>query len=199
MTESTQNVIKLKNVIASYFYGYEPRKSARPRYESNFLLDPSNKEHAAAILAIKNEAVRVAKETFGEKVDIKKLKYGYGTNDSDAKYGADMFFVQAWNKDKPIIVNRGRELTDGKSPESVYSGATVNTSVTAFAWEYTEKNADGTKGMTKRGVSFNLRPIQFAEATPRFSQREDVDIDAEFEALGDASGKAAGGKDPFED
>lgn len=202
---SAPNVIKLKNVLASYFHGYQPKKGAKPRYESNFLLDPSNKAHAATILAIKQEAARVAKEKFGDKVDLKKLKLGFGTNDEDSKFCPGFFFVQTWSKlddGPPIIVNRGREPTNGKDPESVYAGATVHTSTTAFAWEFTEKGEDGSKGITKRGVSFNLRPIQFVEKTPAFSQRSEIVIDEEFEALGDAANKASGevgGDDPFKD
>lgn len=199
---SEANVIKLKNVIASYPHVYEPRKGKNPRYESNFLLDESNAEHAKTIAAIKQEAARVAKEKFGDKVDLKKLKLAWGNNPEDAKYGAGMWFIQAWNKEPPIVVNRGRELTkSSKDPEAVYAGALVNTSVTAFAWEYKEEES----GMTKRGVSFNLRPIQFVagvkEGYPAFSQRAEVDIDQEFEALGDAANKASGNTtgevDPF--
>lgn len=194
---SETNVVKLKNVIASYTHVYEPRKGPRPRFESNFLLDPSNAEHAKAIAEIKKEAARVAKEKFGDKVDLKKLKLAWGTNPEDAKYGANLFFVQAWNKDAPIVVDRARNPTFKRTEkEAVYAGATVNTSVTAFAWEFKEPES----GLTKRGVSFNLRPIQFVEATPPFSERAEVDIDQEFEALGDAANKASGGaveEDPF--
>lgn len=187
-------VIKLVSVLASYFHGYEPRKGNNPRFESSFLLDPSNKAHAKAIKDIQAEAERVFKDKF-PKIPLKKAKMGYGENDEDAKYGAGFFKVQAWSKleDRPVIVNRQREPTVKGGKESVYSGATVNTSVSAFAWEYKDKES----GMTKYGVSFNLRPVQFVEATPPFSERPEIDVDKEFEALGDAAEKASR-EDEFE-
>lgn len=192
-------VIKLPNVFASYFHGYAPRKGKNPRYESAFLLDPSKKEHAAAIKQIKAEAERVFKEKFPQ-VPLKKAKMGYGENEEDAKYGANMFFVQTWSKlddGPPVIVNRQREPTVKGGNESVYAGATVNTSTNAFAWSYVEKGEDGSKGVTKYGVSFNLRPIQFVAKTPAFSERGEIDVDKEFEALGDAADKASR-EDEFE-
>lgn len=203
MSEETKpNVIRFKNVIASYANVYQPRKG-KDRHDCNFNFDPSNKDHAAKILEIKQEAARVAKEKWGEKVDLKKLKMGFGTIDEDAKYCPGWWFLQTWSKDAPYVVNRSNEITKGrKDPESVYSGATVNSSTTAFAWEYAEQKNGVPTGMIKKGVSFNLRPIQFVEATPEFSDRAAVDVNEEFEALGDAANKAAGGaagKDPFLD
>ncbi len=205
MTEETKpNVIRFQNVIASYANVYVPHKG-KDRYDSNFNFDPSNKDHAAKILEIKTEAARVAREKWGEKVDLKKLKLGFGMIDEDAKYCPGWWFLQTWSKDAPYVVNRSNEITKSrKDAESVYSGATVNSSTSAFAWEYAEVDKAGNKtGMVKKGVSFNLRPIQFVEATPEFSERAAVDINDEFTALGDAANKAAAGggaqKDPFAD
>ena len=136
MSETSKpNVIRFKNVIASYAHVYEPRNGKR--YEISFQFDPSNKDHAAAILAIKTEAARVAKEKFGDKVDLKKLKLGFGAIDDDAKYNPGWWALQTWCKkeDVPIVVNRSNEVTKSrKDAEAVYSGATVNSSTTAFAF-----------------------------------------------------------------
>jgi hypothetical protein len=201
VTETEKKIVKIKNGRASYPYLYKPRPQAGgkdPRYEMSVLLDPSNKDHAAKILELKNEAARIAKDFHGEKVQLSKLKMPWGVVPEDAPFCAGWFFLQMWSKDRPVIVNRANEPTVSENdPEAVFPGATVNTNPTFFGWKYTEKET----GMTKIGVSANLRTVQFVSGDPkkdRFGGRAPIDVEDEFEAIGNAAA-AVSGADPFAD
>lgn len=195
----TPNVIKVKGARLSYPFVYKPRganKNKDPRFEASFLLDPSNKEHAATIAALKNEAAAVAKAKWGDDFKKLKLKLCFNTNPEDAAYCPGWFVLQTWNKERPLIVTRANVPTVSENDkEAVFAGSYVNTNTTFFPWEFKDPDT----GMTKRGVSANLRSIQFVSgsAEDRFSQRGSVNADDEFEAIGEAAAVAGG--DPFAD
>jgi hypothetical protein len=202
MTDIEKKILKIKGGLLSYTYVYEPRPQAGgkpPRFEASVLLDPSNAEHAAKILELKNEAARIAKDYHGDKVQLSKLKMPWGIVAEDAPYCAGWFFLQMWSKDRPVVVNRANEPTVSESdPQAVFAGATVNTNPTFFGWKFTEKET----GMTKIGISANLRTLQYVSGDPnkdRFGGRSAVNVDDEFEAIGDAAGKAGDtpAVDPF--
>jgi hypothetical protein len=177
-----QNIVKITNALASYAHVYTARSidgdEKKKRFSMTALLDPSNATHQKQIKAVKAEALRVGKEKFPN-IPENKLEMPYGTcEDTDVKPG--WFFVKMWNSTRPLVVNRNNEPTAEGDAESIYSGATVNTNPTFFAWEFTNKDGK----VMKRGVSANLRSTQFVAATPPFGRAAPV-ADEEFEALGD--------------
>jgi hypothetical protein len=193
-------IVKIKEGRLSYPYVYEPREQSEgkpPRYEASVNLDPTRKDHAAKIAELKAEAAKVAKEFHGEDVKLSKLKMPWGIVPEDSAYCPGWFFLQMWSKDRPVIVNRSNEPTTQDSPQAVFAGATVNTNPTFFGWKFTDPKTK----MTKLGVSANLRTLQYVSGDPtkdRFGGRSPVNVDDEFEAIGDAAG-ATSGADPFAD
>lgn len=204
MTETEKKVVKLTEARASYPYIYgEGRKQAagkKPRWESTFLLDPSRVDHQKQILEIKQEVARVAREFHGDKIDIKKIKLPFSTLADDAQFCPGFFAVQAWSNERPLVVSRARVPTVKETDnEGVFAGAWLNTNLTFFGWSFVDQETK----MTKKGVSANLRAIQYVKGDPstdRFGGRAPIDVEDEFEALGDAAdANTPAGKDPFDD
>lgn len=187
-------VIKLKNVRLTFarIEKAEARlgKDGKPKGEGKFsasaLLDPSSTEHAALIKMIKVEGKRLLDARFGENKWPKTnfyLCFGEG-NKLDKVYDgyADMFYIKAADKNRPLIVNRSNQPLAAGDPQFPYSGCYVNMNISL--WTYDNES---------RGLGANLRSIQFVRDGDAFggAQRSP---DTEFEALeGDA------GKDAFDD
>lgn len=194
-----KTIVKIKGGRASYPRVYEPRKAATgkdPKFELTVLLDPSNAEHAKKILEIKLECAKVAKDFFGDKVDVKKLKMPFDVLDAEAEYCAGWFKLSMWNKERPLVVNRANVPTvSEKDNEAIFAGCTINTNPTFFGWEFKEEG-----GMVKKGVSANLRTVQYVSGTDedRFGGgSRTVNVEDEFEAIGEAAAVAGGASDPF--
>ena len=122
---ATSEVIHLNNVRLS-FPQLAKAKAFRPgqeaRYEAAFLLDPSNKTHAATIKQIKAAAKAVLEEHFNGKIP-KGIKFCFGDADKNGKeYDGyeGMFYITSSKKEsqgRPTVVDRDRSpLTaeDGK-------------------------------------------------------------------------------------
>jgi hypothetical protein len=210
MAKIEKTVIKLPEGRLSYAYLATPKpkppkngKEVAPRYETVVLLDPSNAAQKAAIDAIKAEAVRVAQEKFGANVELKKLVLAFGNGDKKAMddeggvnptYEAykGMYYINTSTSDKPLIANRRGELIDKTNAQFPYSGCYANVRVTLYPWHYTENN------MTRRGVSVELRSVQFVKDGDAFGGRQAINPEEEFEALGDAPGTTSSSADPFD-
>lgn len=197
MTEPV--IVKLKSARASYAHVYKARaieEGKEPRYSMDVYLDPSNADHAKQILAVKQEVARVGKECFPD-LDLKKLEVPFAVVDDKSSPFNGQFKLKMWNKTRPLVVDRNRNPTVGEDDKDhVYSGCYVNTNPTFFAWEY--KNKQGV--VMKRGVSANLRSVQFDADGDKLSGFAAPVADDEFEAIGDAAAKAGGGAgaaDPF--
>lgn len=193
-----KNIIKLPEGRLSYAFLATPKakppkngKEVAPRYETVVLLDPTNAEQKTAIDALKAEAVRIAKAAFGDGVEMKKLVLAFGNGDKKAKdeegaidptYEAYLgkFYVNTSTSDKPLIANRRGELIDKTNAQFPYSGCYANVKVTLYPWTFTENN------MTRRGISVDLRSIQFVKDGEQFGGRQAINPEEEFEALGDA-------------
>lgn len=200
-------VTKLPGGRLSYAYLESPKpkppkngKEVAGRYETVVLLDPSNAEQKAAIDAIKADAVRVAKAAFGDNVELKKLVLAFGNGDKKAidedggvnpTYEAykGMYYINTSTSGKPLIANRRGELVDKTSAQFPYSGCYCNVKVSLYPWTFTEGN------VTRRGISVDLRSVQFVADGEAFGGRTAINPEEEFEALGDAPGSAP---DPFD-
>src|ERR1041384_2700577 len=101
----TSEKIQLKNVRLSFPTLDKPsayKDGQEPSFSASFLLDPSNKEHAAAIAKIKSEAGRIAKEFFTDGVPkafanpgCKELCFGKGDDMEKVYDGYEgMFWIK---------------------------------------------------------------------------------------------------------
>lgn len=207
-------VTKLPSGRLCYAYLESPKpkpakngKEAAGRYETVVLLDPSNAEQKAAVDAIKADAVRVAKAAFGANVDVKSLVLAFGNGDKKAfdtvvdddtgqvirtenpTYAAykGMYYVNTSTPDKPLIANRRGELVDKTSAQFPYSGCYANVKVTLYPWTFIEEGVG-----TRRGISVDLRSIQFVRDGEAFGGRAAINPEEEFEALEDAPAGAGG-------
>lgn len=157
-------------------------KIETPKFRAQFLLDPSNAEHAAAIKRIKSEAKRIAELTFEGKIpNSLELCFGNG-NDLDKVYDgyADMFYLKANNENRVPVVGRRKGTNDRfvlvqkGDPEWPLAGDYVNVSITLWC-----QHSHG-----RKGINGNLLAIQFIKTGERFGH-PDADPDDEFEALED--------------
>jgi hypothetical protein len=212
MAKIEKNVIKLPEGRLSYAYLATPKpkppkngKEVAPRYETVVLLDPTNAVQKAAIDALKAEAVRVAQAEWGTNVEMKKLVLAFGNGDKKAidedgavnpTYEAyrGMVYVNTSTSDKPLIANRNGHLIDKTDAQFPYSGCFANVKVTLYPWKYTEPGAT----MTRRGISVDLRSVQFVRDGEAFGGRQSINAEEEFEALGDAPGTTTSSADPFD-
>lgn len=196
MTEPV--IVKLTNVRSSYAHVYKARaieEGKEPRYSMDVYLDDSNAEQAKQLLQVKQEVARVGKERFPD-VDVKKLELPFAKVDDESSPFNGQWRLKMWNKTRPLVVDRNRNPTaNEEDKEHVYSGCRVNTNPTFFAWEYKTKEGK----VMKRGVSANLRSVQFDDDDEPLAGRAAPVADDEFEAIGDAAAKAGGGAsaDPF--
>jgi hypothetical protein len=202
MAKIEKAVIKLPEGRLSYAYLATPKpkppkngKEVAPRYETVVLLDPSNAAQKAAIDQVKAEAVRIAKAEWGDNVELKKLVLAFGNGDKKAidedgainpTYEAfkGMYYVNTSTSDKPLIANRRGELIEKTNAQFPYSGCYANVRVTLYPWKYTEPGST----MTRRGISVDLRSVQFVKDGDAFGGRTAINPEEEFEALGDAPG-----------
>lgn len=172
----TSDVIKLPNVRLSFPRLFKPkafREGQEPRFESTFLLDPSDKVHAKIIKQIETTADEILEEHFGKKVP-KKIELCFGDGDDKDYDGYEgMFYISTSNKTRPTVVARDRTPLveeDGKP----YAGCYVNGSITLWVMD----NEFGKR------VNANLRAVQFVKDGEAFGVKP-VDADEEFDVLDD--------------
>lgn len=169
--------IRLRGVRLSFpklFRAKAFEEGQDPRFEATFLLDPSNKTHAATIKEIKDQAKAVLQEKFNGKVP-KGVKYCYGEGDDKDYDGYEgQFYIATANRTKPAVVDRDRsqlEEADGKP----YAGCYVNATITLWP-------QDHPKGGKRANA--NLLAVQFAKDGEAFGQKP-VDAEDEFDVLDD--------------
>ena len=187
----TSDIIKLANVRLSFPRLFRPRAfqpGQDPRFEATFLLDPSDKAHAASIKEIQDTAQAILEEHFNGKVP-KGVVMCFGDADEDDKeYDGyqGMFYISTSNKTKPTIVGRKLEELDEQSGVP-YAGCYVNTNLTLWVMD----NQFGKR------VNANLRIVQFVRDGEAFGVRP-ADAAEEFEVLDDDDFEE-GGDDDFLD
>jgi Protein of unknown function (DUF2815) len=190
MASPTSNAIKLGSgtnpvrlSFARLFNAKPFAPGQTPRFEASFLLDPSNKEHAATIATIKEEAKKLV---IGAGLNPKDFKLCFGPGEQKSYDGYEgMFFVTSANTTRPTVVDRNRNPVAESDAQAPYSGSYVIGSVTLWL----QNNAYGKR------INANLRAVQFVKDGPAFGVAP-VKADEEFEALGDGA-PAAGGDDGF--
>ena len=192
----TSEKIPLTNVRLSFPALDKPKafkEGIEPKFEASFLLDPTNKDHAAAIAKIKAESARVAKIQFDGEIP-KSLEKCWGLGDDlDKVYEgyAGMFWIKAKSASRVPVVGR-RKNADGKfqilgagDKEWPYAGCFVNATLTVWA-----QNSHG-----RKAINGNLIALQFVKDGDAFSGNKTAVPEEEFQALED-SGEA--GVDPFD-
>lgn len=163
--------------IISYPHLFEPRPTApgaEPVYSCALVF-----EAGTDLSALKAEALRAAREKWGEKADAMiaqgKVRLPFRTDGDEKGYPPGSIFINARSKSQPGVVDRFAG-PDGKpvritSPELIYPGCYVRASVRAFAYDVSGN----------RGVSFALGNIQKLGDGPRLDGRKAAED--EFEAL----------------
>lgn len=184
----TSDLIPLKTVRLSFPVlwrpkAFEPGKD--PQYQATFLLDPSDRDHAAQITSIKRAAKAVAMEAFGEVPPGLKKCFGLANkHPNKSKYDGykDMFYISTGNTNRPTLVDRKRQDLE-ESDGVLYAGCYVNTNVSL--WTY-----DHPKG--GKGIAGNLRIVQFVKdgeafgnAPAKADELEDVVLDDADDAADD--------------
>lgn len=196
----TSEIVKLQNVRLSFPRLWKPksfRKGQEPRFESSFILDPSDARHAKMIEEIEEQARLIAVAEWGDDRP-KKLPLCFGlAEDLDKDYsGYEGMWVIATATPKdnpPTVVDRGRrdlkpepmETDNGVvmiDPKIPYAGCFVNSNVTLW----TQDNEFGTR------INGNLRIVQYvadgeafgvtaANAERELDDLDDGDVDENLE------------------
>lgn len=180
----TSDVIKLTEVRLSFpdlFVAKAFTPGTTPKYSATFILDPSNKVHAATIAEIKTAMAKLAAEAFpGEKLGADRICLKSGNTKAYDGW-KDMVVLTSSNTVRPIVVNRSLVPVVEGDKGAPYAGCFVNATVTLW----TQNNSFGKR------INANLRGVQFAKDGVAFGVAP-VDPEDEFQALGDsAPGTAA--------
>jgi hypothetical protein len=190
--------------------------NGKPKFKTEILLDPSNREQAATIAEIKQETVRALNHRFKDENGNGKftlqmledlanatrsipnfyLPWGYGNklpefNKKIYDGYADMFFLKLADENRPNLLNReGNPVVEGDA-QCPYAGCYVAGTTTLYSYDN-----------TSRGAGANLRTIVFMRDGTAFGGGQENAQQA-FAAIGDlgneaSAGVAATGKDPFD-
>ncbi len=177
----TNNRIKLENVRLSYpaLHAAKSMTSAdggtsKPKFSANFLLD--KKIHAKTIAELQKLIERVALDKFGKKVTLKNVCLHDG-DERDGKdgYGDEVMFVVAKSDTRPAVVDQQKNplvAEDGKP----YGGCYVNAGIEVFAYSHQ---------VGGKGVSAQLRWVQFVKDGESFGGGGPVDVENEIDEVSD--------------
>jgi len=184
------NVIPLKNVRLSFAHLFKAvafEAGKEPKFQAVFLLDPSDKEHAKAIKAVKKEARRIMEESWGEVPPKDEYHLCFGLADKHPKKRKyegyeGMFYIDSSNTIAPTCIDRRKQEVieqDGV----LYSGAYVNTNITFWAYDHPKGG---------KGLGCNLRIVQFFKDGDAFGvakasadEMDEVEIDDDEDAAVD--------------
>jgi hypothetical protein len=155
----TSDVIQLKNVRLSFPHLFKAKafsKEQEAKFQATFLLDPSDKDHAAAIKQIKKAAKAVLIEKFGEMPEKGDYKLCFGMakdHPKKKKYEGyeGMFYIATSNTIAPNCIDR-RKQEVVESDGVLYAGAYVHTNITLWPQDHPQGG---------KGVNANLRIVQF--------------------------------------
>jgi hypothetical protein len=132
-------------------------------YSAVCIFSPAQQQNAA-YKAMIDACISVAKEEWGEKVNLKELKMPF--RDAGEKEGSwagfekGHTFISPWTKTKPGIVNAQRQ--DILLPEEVWGGQLVRMNITPYHWI----------NSGRKGISFALNHVQIVRTdTPRLDGR----------------------------
>lgn len=155
----TSEIIQLKDVRLSFPHLWKPKAfqtGQDPKYQATFLLDPTRKDHAAAIKQIKRQAKAVLIEKFGEMPEKGDYKLCFGMADKHPKKKKyegyeGMFYIATSNTIAPTTIDR-RKNDVIEADGVLYAGAYVNTNITLWPQDHPQGG---------KGVNANLRIVQF--------------------------------------
>ncbi len=159
MANVTSEKITLSVVRLSFPQIWDAKSLAadqKPKFQSTFLLDPSDKAHSIMIKKIKKEAKRIVEEQFGEVP--KGLKKCFGlADDHELKKDYDgykgQFYIASSSVQQPTLVDRNRNEVVEKDGV-LYAGCYVNTVITLWCQDHP---------VGGKGVNANLRIVQFVK------------------------------------
>jgi hypothetical protein len=156
------------------------------KFGAAFLLDPSNKTHAALIAKLKSEIKKLALVAYDGKLpgDLKVCLTNNVNPDGTQKKaysGYDgMYYLTANNGNRPVIVNRERNLLAYGDEGFPYAGCYVIGTITLWA----QNNKFGKR------INANLRGVQFVRDGESFG-RPSINVEDEFEAIEDSDVRPA--------
>jgi hypothetical protein len=133
------------------------------KYESSFLLDPSNKAHAANIAAIKKSALALAELGGFTPKQVKQRCFGMDT-DLDKEFDGykGMFWIKAREERRPVIRNRNNKDVIPGEPQFPYGGCYVIGKLSL--WLYTNETI---------GIGANLKVVQYVKKGAAFGRPEE--------------------------
>src|SRR5262245_34841314 len=104
-----------------HFFQPRPRaEGGEPVYSACIIFSPAQQQ-SAAFKAMQDECIRLAKDKFGDKVDLKSVRFPFRKAEEKAQWGGfedGHVFINPWTKSKPGIVNSQRQ--DVLLPEEVW-------------------------------------------------------------------------------
>lgn len=183
-------IIPLKNVRLSFPNLFKPvafEVGKEPRYQAAFLLDPSDKDHAKMIKAIKVEARRLMEAKWGEVPEADEYRSCFGlakNHPKKRKYEGyeGRFYIDTSNTTAPTLLDR-RKNEVVEQDGVLYAGCFVNTNISLWVYDHPKGG---------KGISANLRIVQFfkdgdAFGTGRASadEMDEVEIDDDDSAVDD--------------
>lgn len=133
------------------------------KYETSFLLDPSNKAHAVTIAAIKAEAKALADRAGVTPKQIKQRCFGMDT-DLDKEFDGykGMFWIKAKEAARPVIRDRSNKDVIPGEKQFPYAGAWGIGKLSL--WLYTNEQI---------GIAANLKVVQFVKHDKAFGRPEE--------------------------
>lgn len=180
MSENTIEIM-LKNVRCSYPFLFTKAvyKGEEKSYGSKFILDPSNKDHAAYIKLINEGIDTLVKDVLGKTKLAAEKKCLRDGNDYEAEELQDMWRVSANSFTVPHVFKKGSntELALNMDDSGIYPGCYVNAKIYLKAnTEQNRVNAQLVGIQFKRDAkSFSASHVSVEEAADGFevSDRED--------------------------
>ena len=162
------------------------QEGQQAKFGAAFLMDPSNKTHAALIAKLKSEIKKLALEAYDGKLpgDLKVCLTNNVNQDGTQKKAyagyEGMYYLTANSSNRPVVVDRERNPLAPGDAGFPYAGAYVIATITLWA----QNNKFGKR------INANLRGVQFVRDGESFG-RPSINVEDEFEAIEDSDVKPA--------
>jgi hypothetical protein len=173
--------VKLKNVRLSFAHLFRPQAfgdgEGEPKYNCNFLIDPSTKEGKANLRAIEDAIEYVKKEKWPKgapKLSEGKICLRDGNNTEYDGY-EDMMYVSASNARRPLVLDRDKTPLN-EEDGVIYSGCYVDAIIRIWA----QDNKYGKRiNASLEAVRFRRDGEAFGAAPPDPDEFDDLDDEDE--------------------
>lgn len=175
--------VQLRNVRLSFAHLFRPQAfgdgEGEPRYNCNFLIDPTTKDGKANLRAVKDAIEYVKKEKWPKgapKLGDSKICLRDG-NDTEYDGYEDMMYVSASNARRPMVLDRDKSpLTEEDGV--IYSGCYVDAIIRVWA----QDNKYGKRvNASLEAVRFRRDGEAFGAAPPDPDEFDDLDDEDEEE------------------